>query len=84
MKSNVFGILAAGVVTGLLATGAVVAADKKAAKAHCTANECKGTVMHGAKATTNECKGKMACKGVTKEECEKDAKGTWVDGAAKK
>jgi hypothetical protein len=87
MKSTMFGTL----VAGLVLAGPAFAKDAKAAKpakkdakapaeaGHCVANACKGSIA-GAK---NECKGKQACKGVTKEACEKDGKGTWAEQAAK-
>ncbi len=91
MKNKMFGTLVAGAVAGLALSGAAVAKDAKKAKAKkdakapasaewCKSNECKGSVT-GAK---NECKGKMACKGMTKENCEKDAKGTWTTEPAPK
>jgi hypothetical protein len=78
MKGKVFGTLVAASVAGLLATsGVAVAKDKKKAgkkeAGWCKSNECAGKV-EGAK---NDCSGKMACKGITKEQCEKDGKGTW-------
>lgn len=91
MKSTMFGTLVAGLV---LASPALAKDAKKGAKkdakkdakaaapadaGHCVSNECKGSVA-GAK---NECKGKQACKGMTKEACEKDAKGTWTTEPAK-
>lgn len=89
MKSSMFGTLVAGLVLAspALAKDAKKAAAPKAKKeaapaadaGHCVSNECKGSVA-GAK---NECKGKQACKGLTKEACEKDGKGTWTTEAAK-
>lgn len=87
MKSAMFGSL----VAGLVLAAPAMAKDAKKGKAkkeaakpaadagHCVSNECKGSV-EGAK---NECKGKQACKGVTKEHCEKDGKGTWTTEPAK-
>ncbi len=90
MKSTMFGTLVAGLV---LASPALAKDAKKDAKkgakkdtkaaadaGHCVSNECKGSV-EGAK---NECKGKQSCKGVSKEHCEKDAKGTWSTEPAAK
>lgn len=86
MKSAIFGSLVAGLMLASPALAdnakkekAAKKGAKKDAKAaadagHCVSNECKGSVA-GAK---NECKGKQACKGLTKEACEKDAKGTWT------
>ena len=68
MKSKVFGVLVAGAVSGLLATGTVMAADKAAA-GKCV-NSCKGHAS--CKGDGNDsCKGKNECagKGKAPKEC---------------
>ena len=75
MKGKVFGSLVAASVAGMLMTGGVAMAKGKKKKdaGWCKSNECAGKV-DGAK---NSCNGKMACKGITKDACEKDGHGTW-------
>ena len=76
MKGKVFGSLVAASVAGMLVSGAPALAKGKKAKKEagwCKSNDCAGKV-EGAK---NSCSGKMACKGITKEACEKDGHGTW-------
>lgn len=86
--SKTFGSVVAGAVAGLFISGVAMAEGTKAAApavkapaakgdhGWCKSNECGGHVA-GAK---NSCKGEMACAGVTKEACTKDAKGTWEMG----
>lgn len=92
MNSKLFGSLVAGAVTGMLMTGVALAdggkkkqadakKDDKAETGWCKSNSCAGHVKAGDKATSNSCAGQMACKGVTKAECEKDGVGTWTTEA---
>lgn len=87
MNSKLFGSLVAGAVAGMLMTGTAVAKDgkKKGAKKEakqagwCKSNECGGKVMDkDGNPAKNGCGGQMACKGITKELCEKDGAGTWT------
>ena len=86
--SKTFGSVVAGAVAGLFISGVAMAegakapaaaakpAEAKADAGWCKSNECGGHVA-GAK---NSCKGAMACAGISKEACTKDAKGTWETG----
>lgn len=96
MNSKLFGTLAAGAVAGMLFSGSAFAekGKKKAAKKEakpaaaegwCKSNDCGGKVKDAdGTAAKNECAGKMACKGIKKEDCEKDAAGTWSTEAQPK
>jgi hypothetical protein len=86
--SKTFGSVVAGAVAGLFISGVAMAEgaktpaapaaakDDKGDAGWCKSAECGGHVA-GAK---NSCKGAMACKGITKEACTKDGKGTWETG----
>jgi hypothetical protein len=92
-----FGSIVAGAVASLALSGVALADGKTAApatgKAAAPAATTTTTTVAAGKCTSNECGGKVAgshntCKGqevpgVTKEQCEKDGKGTWTDAAAK-
>jgi hypothetical protein len=79
MQGKALGTLMAASVAGMLMTTGVAVAKshhKKKDAGWCKSNECAGKV-DGAK---NSCNGKAACKGITKEACEKDGKGSWQMG----
>ena len=87
MNSKLFGTLAAGAVAGMLLSGNAFAekGKKKAAKKEakesgwCKSNECGGTVKDkDGNAAKNSCSGHMACKGISKDDCEKEGAGTWT------
>lgn len=78
MKSPLMGTVALAALANVVASG--VALAKKEAKAAkesgwCKANNCKTTFGEG----KNACAGHEA-KGVKKEDCVKDSKGTWETG----
>ena len=87
MNSKLFGSL----VAGMLLSSPSFAGDAKKTDAKadaagwCKSNECGGHVKaKDGTAAKNSCKGQMACKGITKEDCEKGKTGTWTTEAKPK
>jgi hypothetical protein len=87
MSSKLFGSIVAGMLLSSPAFADNKAAakkdekkDAKAAEAGwCKSNECGGHVKaKDGTAAKNSCKGQMACKGITKEDCETGGNGTWT------
>lgn len=78
MKSPLMGTVALAALANVVASGVALAKKEgKPGKAAgwCKANSCKTSFGEG----KNTCAGQEA-KGVKKEECEKDSKGTWETG----
>ena len=87
MNSKLFGSLVAGMLISSPAFADKAAAKKEEMKKdakvaeHCTSNQCGGFKIAAKDGTVteakNSCKGQTVA-GATKEQCEADAKGTWV------
>lgn len=90
--TKMFGMLAASAVAGLIAATPAFASKKMEkkgeSKSFCQNNQCKGHSDCSGHGNKNGCKGTNECKGQgwlmksSKEDCEKDGKGKWVEQKA--